>query len=227
MTMNQVAFLLGTPAVRDPFHQERWDYYYSFSIRGGEPITRLVTLRFENAILNEMTGTDIENPEAVFTAEDEPEVAEAVAIAEEAAIEPEISTIDTPVSEDHAVAEVPEARAEVTAEVQEELSEAPVLDSIAADTAVLATVPPAQESPVEWVIQLGAFESLQNAESLVARMEQEGISGNITHQQVAHLGNRYLVRTEGFESKEHAQEKLEVINTALEIDAFLIPPSRP
>jgi len=61
MTMNQVAFLMGTPAVRDPFHQSRWDYYYWFSIRGGEPITRLITLEFTNAVLSAIHGVDFDD----------------------------------------------------------------------------------------------------------------------------------------------------------------------
>ena len=30
MTRNQVRFLLGTPVVADPFHNDRWDYVYYF-----------------------------------------------------------------------------------------------------------------------------------------------------------------------------------------------------
>ena len=30
MTRSQVRFLLGTPAVADPFHDDRWDYIYYF-----------------------------------------------------------------------------------------------------------------------------------------------------------------------------------------------------
>lgn len=30
MTRSQVRFLLGTPVVQDPFHQDRWDYVYYF-----------------------------------------------------------------------------------------------------------------------------------------------------------------------------------------------------
>lgn len=30
MTRSQVRFLLGTPAVDDPFHADRWDYIYYF-----------------------------------------------------------------------------------------------------------------------------------------------------------------------------------------------------
>ncbi len=55
MTKKQVAYLLGTPAVHDPFHQNRWDYISMLSRRGGEPVKRLVTLTFENDVL---TGTE-------------------------------------------------------------------------------------------------------------------------------------------------------------------------
>jgi outer membrane protein assembly factor BamE len=30
MTRSQVRFLLGTPAISDPFHADRWDYIYYF-----------------------------------------------------------------------------------------------------------------------------------------------------------------------------------------------------
>jgi outer membrane protein assembly factor BamE len=51
MTKRQVAYLLGTPAIHDPFHQDRWDYISMFSRRGGDPVRRLVTLTFENDVL--------------------------------------------------------------------------------------------------------------------------------------------------------------------------------
>ncbi len=51
MTKKQVAFLLGTPAVHDPFHQDRWDYISLLSRRGNEPVRRLVTLIFDNDLL--------------------------------------------------------------------------------------------------------------------------------------------------------------------------------
>ena len=51
MSKKQVSFLLGTPAIADPFHHDRWDYISMFSRRGGEPVRRLVTLRFENDLL--------------------------------------------------------------------------------------------------------------------------------------------------------------------------------
>ena len=51
MSKKQVAYLLGTPAVHDPFHQDRWDYISMLSRRGNEPVRRLVTLTFENDLL--------------------------------------------------------------------------------------------------------------------------------------------------------------------------------
>src|SRR5687768_4202630 len=34
MTRSQVRFVLGTPLVTDPFHPDRWEYYYS--LRNGK-----------------------------------------------------------------------------------------------------------------------------------------------------------------------------------------------
>ena len=65
MSKKQVAYLLGTPAVADPFHHDRWDYISMLSRRGGEPVRRLVTLTFENDSLiatngiGDSTGGDI------------------------------------------------------------------------------------------------------------------------------------------------------------------------
>lgn len=69
MSKNQVAFLLGTPAIQDPFHHDRWDYISSFSRRGGEPVRRLVTLSFENDTLVNFTGANEGGGEEVLTAD--------------------------------------------------------------------------------------------------------------------------------------------------------------
>jgi len=68
MSKNQVAFLMGTPAIQDPFHHNRWDYLSSFARRGGDPVRRLVTLEFENDTLVSMTGVDAGTGEEVMTA---------------------------------------------------------------------------------------------------------------------------------------------------------------
>jgi outer membrane protein assembly factor BamE len=69
MTKNQVSFLLGTPAISDPFNHDRWDYISTFSRRGGDPVRRLVSLEFENDRLAKMTGARAEDGESVLTAE--------------------------------------------------------------------------------------------------------------------------------------------------------------
>ncbi|MFT5371365.1 MAG: outer membrane protein assembly factor BamE [Lysobacterales bacterium] len=278
MTMNQVAFLLGTPAVRDPFHQQRWDYYYSFSIRGGDPLTRLVTLNFDNAVLSAIKGADFDDQQAVVNAAtqaealptDEGEIGEET-ISPQEPDEPVISAIETPMAVSSELITVSEAGAEVSdvvedgmQEAQIMLEEAPVIEEATETTLAVssesitdseagtevsevvedaiqeaeemveeaaiieeAVLPEATSEAIaesKWVIQLGAFESLANAEALLEQMETEGYVGQVTLQKSRNLDNRYLVRTPGFESKAQAQEQLDSINSSLELDGFLIPP---
>jgi outer membrane protein assembly factor BamE len=58
MNQRQVLFVLGTPSVKDPFHQERWDYVQTFSRRGSPMVQRTVTLRFEDDLLSSIDGQD-------------------------------------------------------------------------------------------------------------------------------------------------------------------------
>lgn len=58
MNRRQVLFVLGTPSIRDPFHQDRWDYVQTYSRRGGPLVQRTVTLKFENDALAEIIGAD-------------------------------------------------------------------------------------------------------------------------------------------------------------------------
>ena len=55
MTRNQVRFLLGTPMVADPFHQDRWDYVYYVKIgRRDASAKRWVTILFEGETVTEI-----------------------------------------------------------------------------------------------------------------------------------------------------------------------------
>ncbi len=56
MNQRQVLFVLGTPSVKDPFNQNRWDYVQTFSRRGNPMISRTVTLRFEDGLLASIEG---------------------------------------------------------------------------------------------------------------------------------------------------------------------------
>lgn len=60
MTKRQVQVLLGSPSVQSPFHANRWDYVNTFSRRGGDPIKRVLTLRFEDERLASVEGSFLE-----------------------------------------------------------------------------------------------------------------------------------------------------------------------
>ena len=60
MTKRQVMVLLGSPSVQSPFHSDRWDYMNTFSRRGGDPVKRVLTLRFEDDRLSVIEGTYLE-----------------------------------------------------------------------------------------------------------------------------------------------------------------------
>ncbi len=56
MTKRQVIFVMGTPLVRDPFHQDRWDYIYNFQPGGGVRGQERVSVFFVNDALVNFTG---------------------------------------------------------------------------------------------------------------------------------------------------------------------------
>ena len=52
MTRSQVRFVLGTPLITDPFHPDRWDYYYSFRRINEETVeAQRLTVIFNNDVL--------------------------------------------------------------------------------------------------------------------------------------------------------------------------------
>ena len=59
MDKKQVKFIMGTPVLIDPFHNERWEYIYSFQEGGKIREQRHITLHFENDKLAYISG-DIE-----------------------------------------------------------------------------------------------------------------------------------------------------------------------
>ena len=53
MTRNQVRFLLGTPMIADPFHQDRWDYVYYLKIgRNDAAAKRWISVFFEDDVVS-------------------------------------------------------------------------------------------------------------------------------------------------------------------------------
>jgi outer membrane protein assembly factor BamE len=62
MSKRQVVFLLGTPLITDPFHQERWDYFYSLSKNGGKPEQRHLTVYFKGDEVSTVDGDIVPEP---------------------------------------------------------------------------------------------------------------------------------------------------------------------
>ncbi len=70
MTKRQVLVLLGSPALVNPFHEDRWDYINSYAPRGGPAAQLTLTVRFQEdrvvsyegsyLTANEITGSDLE-----------------------------------------------------------------------------------------------------------------------------------------------------------------------
>ncbi|MBK9493343.1 MAG: Outer membrane protein assembly factor BamE precursor [Alphaproteobacteria bacterium ADurb.BinA280] len=56
MSKRQVLSLLGTPAVRDPFHAARWDYVATQSQRGSDTEVKNLSLMFDGDTLTSIEG---------------------------------------------------------------------------------------------------------------------------------------------------------------------------
>lgn len=69
MTKRQVIFVMGTPLVRDPFHQDRWDYVYNFQPGGGIRGQERVSVFFVEDALTNFTGDFIPTSDTPETAE--------------------------------------------------------------------------------------------------------------------------------------------------------------
>jgi len=175
MTKKQVAYLLGTPAVADPFHKDRWDYISLFSRRGGEPVRRLVTLNFENDVLvttdgiGESKGGDIKALEETKSA----------------------------------VAEIKDV--EMAKKTQ------------------LVT----DDSIINWTLQLGAFNTHEEAVEFANKVEAKGFEARLREQVVPGLGTRHQVRSGLFDTYNEAMAQLRVIEKALKVTGITVPVDTP
>ena len=61
LTKEQVQFILGTALIKDPFHSQRWDYYYSVKV-GTEILSeRKISILFdENNLVDSCTIEEID-----------------------------------------------------------------------------------------------------------------------------------------------------------------------
>ena len=51
MSREQVQHIMGSPQLRDPFHRERWDYYYLLQQHDKPEIKRHIVLHFDDNYL--------------------------------------------------------------------------------------------------------------------------------------------------------------------------------
>lgn len=62
MTKSQVRFILGTPLIVDPFHNNRWDYVFRLEKEGKLVENRRVTVVFEDDRLKALQGDIVAAP---------------------------------------------------------------------------------------------------------------------------------------------------------------------
>jgi len=171
MSKKQVSYLLGTPAIHDPFHQDRWDYISMLSRRGGEPVRRLVTLTFENDLLiatdgiGDSKGGDIK------------------ALAETIAAVTDIQDIEK------------------------------------AKSTQLVT----DDGVIDWTLQLGAFNTHEEAEEFLERVQSKGYTANLNEQIVPGLGTRHQVRSGLYDTFNEAQAVLQKMEKDLNIVGVTVP----
>ena len=171
MSKKQVAYLLGTPAIHDPFHQDRWDYISMLSRRGGEPASRLVTLTFENDQLVTTDGIGDSKGGDIKALED---TKSAVA---------GIDDVDT------------------------------------AKRTELVT----DDGVINWTLQLGAFNTHEQAEAFLAKVRAKGHSASLNEQIVPGLGIRHQVRSGLYDTYNEAQSALRRIENDLDIVGITVP----
>ncbi len=64
MTRSQVRFLLGTPMIDDPFHDDRWDYVYFLKIGRDDAIfKRWISIFFDGEKVREIIDGQELNPD--------------------------------------------------------------------------------------------------------------------------------------------------------------------
>ncbi len=171
MSKKQVAYLLGTPSIHDPFHQDRWDYISLLSRRGNDPVRRLVTLTFENDLLVATNG--IGNSAGG-----------------------DIKALDETI--------------------------AAVIDmnnTIKARNTQLVT----DDGVINWTLQLGAFNTLAEAQEFMDKVRSKGYDAKMVEQVVPGLGTRHQVRSGLYHTFNEALSKLQGIEKDLKIAGITVP----
>lgn len=171
MSKKQVAYLLGTPAIHDPFHKDRWDYISLLSRRGNDPVRRLVTLTFENDLLVATDGIGDSTDRDIKTLDE--------------------TTV--------AVTAMGEAGETLTTEL--------ITD----------------DSVINWTLQLGAFNTRDEALAFAEALRSKGYAAKHVRQVVAGLGTRHQVRSGLFDTLDEAVAMLQQIEKDMRIVGITVP----
>jgi len=204
MSKRQVSLVMGTPAVHDPFHVDRWDYIYTFRPRGNDGSQRNITLYFEDDAL-----TRIEDKGFRSTGDDSPvvvaETTPETDVAPEAA-EPEVA--DTVVAEPAPVTpggfEEPALASEPEEVVIDQVDEV-----IASEEEFEPESVPQQGF---YSVQLGNFTDLENAEILRDLVQNAGhtaVIDELSQQSPV----RYRVRSGELADRQSADALVESLDT--------------
>lgn len=171
MSKKQVAYLLGTPAIHDPFHQDRWDYISLLSRRGNEPVRRLVTLTFENNLLVATNG-----------------------IGDSAG--GDIKALDETIAAVRSMDDTNKSR----------------------KTELMT-----DDGAINWTLQLGAFNTLDEALTFMEKVKAKGYVAHMVEQVVPGLGTRHQVRSGLFDTFNEARAMLEIIEKDMKIVGITVP----
>lgn len=60
MTQKQVVFIMGTALLKDAFHENRWDYVYTYAKGYAKAERQLLTLYFKGDLLSKIDSSQIE-----------------------------------------------------------------------------------------------------------------------------------------------------------------------
>lgn len=59
MTRQQVTFIMGTALLKDPFHNNRWDYLHTYTKGYGKTERSLLTLYFTHDMLSKIDASQV------------------------------------------------------------------------------------------------------------------------------------------------------------------------
>lgn len=63
MSRNQVQFVMGSPLIADPFHEDRWDYIYTLLDAKGRRTEQHLTVFFTDDKLSSLSGNIVPQPD--------------------------------------------------------------------------------------------------------------------------------------------------------------------